>query len=93
MEEKDQSMASEEGCLAVWKDMSRSERRHERARLKRSRKAHWGFKDLSQESPKRQGQVVDTPTLCSCPMCGNPRKWTGEPTMQERRFWQSQRLE
>lgn len=22
---------------------------------------------------------------CSCPMCGNPRKWTGQPTLAERR--------
>lgn len=23
--------------------------------------------------------------LCSCPMCGNPRKWFGQRTVQERR--------
>jgi hypothetical protein len=22
---------------------------------------------------------------CSCPMCGNPRRWFGQPTVQERR--------
>ena len=25
-----------------------------------------------------------TTTDCSCPMCGNPRKWFGEVTRQER---------
>ena len=25
------------------------------------------------------------PAQCSCWMCGNPRKWLGERTMQERR--------
>lgn len=25
-----------------------------------------------------------TTTDCSCPMCGNPRKWMGELTRQER---------
>jgi len=29
-----------------------------------------------------------TATLCSCPMCGNPRKWFGQRTIQERRFMQ-----
>jgi len=24
--------------------------------------------------------------VCSCWMCGNPRKWFGDLTMQERRF-------
>jgi hypothetical protein len=24
---------------------------------------------------------------CSCWMCGNPRKYFGEPTVQERRAW------
>jgi hypothetical protein len=29
--------------------------------------------------------VLETPTLCSCWMCGNPRKWTGIETLQERK--------
>ena len=29
-----------------------------------------------------------TPASCSCWMCGNPRKWFGERTVQERRAMQ-----
>jgi hypothetical protein len=28
----------------------------------------------------------DTTKLCSCVMCGNPRKWNNEKTLQEKRF-------
>ena len=28
----------------------------------------------------------NTTKLCSCPMCGNPRKYLGELTLQERRY-------
>ncbi|MGO4332011.1 hypothetical protein AB4Z48_37250 [Cupriavidus sp. 2TAF22] len=34
------------------------------------------------------GRAVWTPTLCSCWMCGNPRRHMGERTIQERRFMQ-----
>jgi hypothetical protein len=27
---------------------------------------------------------VDTPTSCSCWFCGNPRRYSGKPTIQER---------
>jgi len=48
----------------------RSDRIHHRERLKNARRFHWG-KDLRTE-PKEAGVVVDTPTKCSCWMCGNP---------------------
>ncbi len=65
---------------------SRAMRRHHRYRLYRRRRFHWG-RDLaeSDENPKFRGKVIDTPTPCSCWMCGNPRKWWKEKTMQERR--------
>lgn len=31
-------------------------------------------------------KLADHLAACSCWMCGNPRKWHGELTMQERRF-------
>lgn len=76
----------EEGFFC--KDMSRSERRGHRERLKRARRWHWGFKDLSTGPASRWSRVVETPTVCSCPMCGNPRKWFGDLSIPERRFWQ-----
>ena len=32
--------------------------------------------------------VLQTPAVCSCWMCGNPRKWFKQPTIQERRMFQ-----
>ena len=32
----------------------------------------------------RAPKAYKTPTPCSCWMCGNPRKWFGERTVQER---------
>jgi hypothetical protein len=31
-------------------------------------------------------QMKSTGTLCSCYMCGNPRKWFGQKTFQEKRY-------
>lgn len=64
----------------------RAERRHQVERLKKKRRAHWG--GTIAESPKRLAKAVVTPTPCSCPTCGNSRKWFGEETIQERRFKQ-----
>ena len=32
------------------------------------------------------GKVACTPALCSCNMCGNPRKFFSELTIQEKKF-------
>jgi len=80
---------------------SRAQRRHDRARLKKKRHTHWGYgkqgwrsycgteRDSQYEmSPTTLGMVVNTPTPCSCYMCGNPRRapWADDPlTMQERK--------
>ncbi|MCY4614657.1 MAG: hypothetical protein OXB94_13695 [Nitrospira sp.] len=32
-----------------------------------------------------QAKSADHLAVCSCWMCGNPRKWYGEPTIQERK--------
>ena len=77
---------------------SRAQRRHDRARLKNKRQYHWGYGKQGwrqhcehkhiEMSPTVAGQVVNTPTPCSCYMCGNPRRapWAEDPlTMQERK--------
>lgn len=61
----------------------RAERRHHRERLKKSRRLHWG-RDLAGDK-RQHAQVVDTPTPCSCFMCGNPRRYFDVKSMQERR--------
>lgn len=64
------------------KPMARALRRHHVARLKHNRRFYHGY-DLS-ENPGHIGQAVHTPANCSCWMCGNPRKFFGERTVQER---------
>jgi hypothetical protein len=81
---------------------ARAQRRSDRARLKTKRQFHWGYgrKDASVSgppsgginfmSPGVAGGVVNTPTPCSCWMCGNPRRssnnWADSRlTMQERK--------
>lgn len=52
-------------------DLARSIRRHHRSRLlKRRRLYYFGHLDERQIS-----KLVDTPTPCSCWMCGNPRRF------------------
>lgn len=60
----------------------RSLRRHHYIRIKNKRRTYWWN---NVESP-REGFVVDTPTPCSCYMCGNPRKYFKEKTLQEKKF-------
>lgn len=75
--------------------MKRALRRHHVARIKRARRFHWG-RDLAQE-PKPLAKAIDTPCPCSCWMCGNPRRYFGELTRQEKQelldFREWQRLE
>lgn len=52
----------------------------ERLRKRRLRDLTW----LAEVDADRVNQYIDTPTPCSCFMCGYDRKWFG-PTVQERR--------
>lgn len=65
----------------------RALRRHQVARKKR-----WVRKTLSHyfdpnrpPEARRIGLYAHTPALCSCPLCGNPRRWLHEQSIQERR--------
>lgn len=66
----------------------RAERRHEAARLKKNRRWYWG-RDIGEDSRLR-GKLLHTPALCSCPLCGNPRKYFGHRTIQELRALQEE---
>lgn len=73
---------------------SRAFRRHQRARIKRRVEHYYG--GAHKGDLRRTGSLVHTRTPCSCRMRGNPRKWHGEPTLQERRAvepatWSSER--
>lgn len=54
--------------------MDRALRRHHRQRVKNNRKKYWTVFP-HEESPKRLGIITTTPCICSCWMCGNPRKF------------------
>lgn len=79
--------------------MSRALRRHQaethmRRRLKEDRNQH--YNDLTcacWTDPKAMARFKEQPKLCSCWMCGNPRRhgWN-EVTMQERHAAEGERL-
>ena len=54
--------------------MDRALRRHHRQRVKNNRKKYWTVFP-HEESHKRLGIITTTPCICSCWMCGNPRKY------------------
>jgi hypothetical protein len=63
--------------------MSRSLKVHHRNRLKHNRRFYWGRDKYPNTKPL--GFVINTPAPCSCPMCGNDRRYEGK-SINERRF-------
>lgn len=68
---------------------TRAERRHHHQRMldrvKNFRIYDYFF--LDDDARKRhQQKVAETRKPCSCWMCGNPRRYFNEKTMQEKRF-------
>lgn len=61
----------------------RAVRRHHRERLKKVRQFYWG-RDLRGDA-RVIGVLVNTAAICSCWMCRNERRLTGERTVQERK--------
>ena len=77
--------ARESDMLENYPIKKRSIRRHHRERIYRKRKKKcqvwWGC-DHDEVFYK---MMINTPTPCSCFMCGNPRRHFGERTLQERK--------
>ena len=44
---------------------------------------------VHRNDPRRIGQMSRARKLCSCWMCGNPRKYFNQPTLRERRLTQN----
>jgi hypothetical protein len=66
---------------------NRAVRRHHAKRLKKNRQRYWSWdKDLM--TPRLLGIVLHTPKVCSCGMCGNPRKWSQQRSIQELAMFQ-----
>lgn len=63
--------------------MSRGLNRHHADRIKHNRLHYWGDEDGLDR--RRLGIVSKTPHPCTCYICGNPRKYHKELTMQEKK--------
>lgn len=62
--------------------MKRAERRHHLKRMKAKARRIAAVNGW----PRIAERFYDVRTPCSCWMCGNPRRYLGEVTMQERKF-------
>lgn len=56
-----------------------------RNKVKWSKRARHSF-GLLEITPKMIGRAANHGKLCSCHMCGNPRKFFNEKTLQEQKF-------
>ncbi|MEM9547036.1 MAG: hypothetical protein AAGA77_13730 [Bacteroidota bacterium] len=66
--------------------MSRALRRHHRERLKMKRSNYNTlsvYNDYGEKVDAKTFSFFETPCKCSCFMCGNPRKYWNEKTLQE----------
>ena len=61
----------------------RAVRRHHEQRVKRRVSRYYG--GYAHGQPRHLGKLAHARRPCSCWMCGNPRRYCGEPTLQERR--------
>lgn len=68
---------------------TKTERLHQKQRIRNRRKKDIVYTMAKDSSCERLGKHVKTPTMCSCFMCGNPRKYYGNSkaalTVQELR--------
>ncbi|MEW4569411.1 hypothetical protein AB1L88_16220 [Tautonia sp. JC769] len=65
---------------------ARAARRHHRSRMIARAKRSIKLSFMSTRERERFARKAhDHLASCSCWMCGNPRRWFGEPTRQERR--------
>jgi hypothetical protein len=67
------------------KDKSRNYTRNQAERVKKKRSSY----DNANSTSNRDvaiGLISHTPAVCSCWMCGNPRKYFKEVTIQEKKF-------
>jgi hypothetical protein len=61
---------------------SRALRRHHEQRMKARVRTYYGGRVAG--DPRRLGRIAHTRRECSCSMCGNPRRYFGLRTVQER---------
>jgi len=66
------------------KEFRRGHYKRKKARIRNMLVHNYG-RDPDSISPTEVGILANTPKLCSSWCCGNPRKWFGQPTIQEMR--------
>ena len=62
---------------------SRSIRRHHERRIKSRVRSY--YRGYAAHDPRHIGKIAHARQLCSCFMCGNPRRHWRQPTLQELR--------
>lgn len=62
---------------------SRGIRRHHEQRIKSRVRRYYG--GLAVDDPRYIGKIAHARRLCSCWLCGNPRRHWGQATIQELR--------
>jgi len=62
---------------------SRGIRRHHEQRIKSRVRRYYG--SLAVDDPRYIGKIAHARRLCSCWLCGNPRRHWGQATIQELR--------
>ena len=81
----------------MYQEKKRERRRRDylrmKARAKRQQRYIWGDYFNEKELNERSARLANNLKACSCCMCGNPRKWWNELTIQERRFYQVDKYE
>lgn len=77
------------------KSSKRAVRRHHRERMLQRALQSYVLSWLHDEAERRRCAVgwYNNLKKCSCWMCGNPRKYEGKITRQERRFLEAARQE
>ncbi len=70
------------------KSTKRALRRHHRQRMIRRVMRIWGVQWVDEDEEARRLRALrlyNNMSKCSCWICGNPRRYEGRPTLQEKR--------
>lgn len=70
--------------------LRRAHRERLKARVRARMRRIWRDGRALADDPRQVARWVTTRQPCSCAMCGNPRRWFGAKTRQERRIEQGE---
>jgi hypothetical protein len=70
----------------MYKEQKRERRIRDKQRMKaKARRVSRLWRSYYDGDSSRAMKHADYLAVCSCSMCGNPRRWFGERTMQEKK--------